>query len=50
MTRIFGTCYDVGILPASVIERELDDQIGIWLDRKLWKRRSAEIVRARKLL
>jgi hypothetical protein len=43
-------CWEADILPASIIECDLDRQIGIWLDLKLWKRRGAEIERARKLL
>jgi hypothetical protein len=43
-------CWEADILPASIIERDLDLHIEGWLDRKQWKRRNAEIERARKLL
>jgi hypothetical protein len=43
-------CWEVDVLPASVIEQIIDDEIGSRLDAKLWKRRAREIVQARKLL
>jgi hypothetical protein len=43
-------CWEADILPAVVIERDLDFHIGRWIDHKQWKRREAEIERARKLL
>jgi hypothetical protein len=47
----YGTkCWEVDILPASVIEAALNQEIGSWLDVALWRRRTAEIERARKLL
>ena len=43
-------CWEADILPASVIERAIDTDIRSWFDAKLWKRRDAEIERARALL
>jgi hypothetical protein len=43
-------CWEADILPASVIEEELDGDIAAWRNERLWKRRAAEIERARKLL
>jgi hypothetical protein len=43
-------CWETDILPASVIEEAIDADIESWLDRSLWKRRDAEIERARALL
>jgi len=40
----------VDILPAAAIEDALDSHILSWLDVKQWKRRKAEIERARELL
>jgi hypothetical protein len=43
-------CWEADILPATVIEAALDDDINSWLDHEMWDRRDAEIERARKLL
>jgi hypothetical protein len=43
-------CWEVDILPAAVIQRDLDIYIEAWLDRQLWDRRGREIEVARKLL
>ena len=43
-------CWEADVLPATVIEQAIDDDIGGWLDRKRWDRRDKEIERARKLL
>ena len=43
-------CWEVDILPAAAIEDALDSHILSWLDVKQWKRRKAEIERARELL
>ena len=43
-------CWEADVLPASVIEQAIDEDIRSWLDAKAWKRRAAEIERARKLL
>jgi hypothetical protein len=43
-------CWEADILPATVIEQALDDHVRGWLDGKLWRRRDAEIERARSLL
>ena len=45
-----GRCWEADILPASVIERDLNFYIDRLLDTKLWKRREREIERARELL
>ena len=38
------------MLPASVIEQAIDEDIRSWINAKAWKQRAAEIERARKLL
>jgi hypothetical protein len=38
------------VLPPDVIRTALDDHIAEWLDHARWRRRAAEIERARKLL
>ena len=43
-------CWEADILPPEVIEAALDAHIAGWLDRRLWRRRDAEIERARGLL
>jgi hypothetical protein len=43
-------CWEVDVLPASVIEEALEDHIRSWLDAKLLARRDAEIERHRALL
>ena len=43
-------CWEADVLPTSVIEEALDSHIRAWFDAKLWKRRDAEIERARALL
>ena len=43
-------CWEADVLPASVIEQAIDEDIRSWLDAKAWKQRAAEIERARKLL
>jgi hypothetical protein len=43
-------CWEVDILPGAVIARAIDAAIGSWLDIELWRRRDAEIERARALL
>jgi hypothetical protein len=44
-------CWETdNILPAAVIEQALDDHVRSGLDGKLWRRRAAEIERARVLL
>lgn len=43
-------CWETDVLPAAVIEQAVDAHIRSWLDTKLWKRRNAEIERARELL
>jgi hypothetical protein len=43
-------CWEIDILPATVIKQALDDDVRSWLDGKLWQRRDAEIERARALL
>jgi hypothetical protein len=40
-------CWEVDILPANVIEAELDEQVRGWIDSNLWRRRAADIERAR---
>ena len=43
-------CWEADVLPAAVIEDAINSDIQSWYDAKLWKRRSAEIERARSLL
>ena len=43
-------CWETDVLPGAVIEEEIGNHIRSWLDAKLWKRRHAEIERARELL
>jgi hypothetical protein len=43
-------CWEVDILPSSVIESDLTQHIYSWLDVERWKQRSAEIKAARELL
>jgi hypothetical protein len=43
-------CWEADVLPASVIEQAIDDDIHLWLNNKQWKRRGREIERARQLL
>lgn len=43
-------CWEADILPASVIERAINDDIGMWLDANRWERRNKEIKRAAALL
>ena len=43
-------CWEVDILPATVIEQELDAHIRSWLDERLWRQRDREIERARTLI
>jgi hypothetical protein len=43
-------CWEVDILPSSVIERDINIHIEGWLNAKLWSRRESEIERARELL
>lgn len=43
-------CWEADILPASVIEQAINDEIHSWIDAAVWNRRDAEIERARKLL
>lgn len=43
-------CWEADILPASVIEQAIDDDIRSWLDVRRWQRRGAEIEEARQLL
>jgi hypothetical protein len=43
-------CWEADVLPAAVIEQALDGQVSTWLDDKQWRRRDAEIERARALL
>ena len=43
-------CWEVDILPGTIIGQELDAYVGDWLDHDLWGRRVSEIERARKLL
>ena len=45
-----GRCWEADVLPANVIAAAIDAQVRGWLNAKLWKRRAAEIERARKLL
>ena len=45
-----SVCWEADVLPASVIEQALDNHIRSWRDANLWRRRDAEIERARKLL
>jgi len=40
-------CWEVDILPATVIEQELDAHIHSWRDERLWRQRDREIERAR---
>ena len=42
--------WEVYILPATVIEQELDAHIHSWLDERLWRQRDREIERARTLI
>ena len=51
-TETYGTdrCWEVDILPATVIEQELDAHIHSWLDERLWRQRDREIERARALI
>jgi hypothetical protein len=47
----YGTkCWEADILPASTIERAIEDDLGSWLDQERWQRREAEIEANRKLL
>jgi hypothetical protein len=50
MAEYGDRCWETDILPAATIRQALDRHIGSWLDAKLWKRRAAEIERARALL
>src|SRR5262249_32001171 len=43
-------CWEVDILPATVIAQAIDDHIASWLDVVLWDRRAREIEQARSLL
>ncbi len=43
-------CWEADVLPASVIEQAIDEDIRSWLNTKAWKQRAAEIERARELL
>jgi hypothetical protein len=43
-------CWEADILPAHVIEQAIDDDVRGWLNADLWRRRAAEIERARALL
>lgn len=43
-------CWEVDVLPATAIEQALDNHIRSWRDANLWRRRDAEIERARNLL
>jgi hypothetical protein len=43
-------CWEADILHVAVIENALDRHIRSWLNVTQWKRRIAEIERARKLL
>jgi hypothetical protein len=43
-------CWEVDVLPASVIERAIERHIRSWLDGEVWQRRLREIERARGLL
>ena len=39
----YGTrCWEADVLPASVIRQAVNDDVELWLDRKLWARRNAE--------
>ena len=42
--------WEADILPPEIIEGALDAHIAGWLDRRLWRRRDAEIERGRGLL
>jgi hypothetical protein len=44
------TCWEADVLPAEVIEQALDAGIQSWIDLRSWRRRAAEIERARALL
>jgi len=47
----YGTrCWESDVLPAEIIRQEIDSIIGQRLNWKLWRRRNAEIERARKRL
>jgi len=43
-------CWEVDVLPATIIEQAIDEDVRSRLDGKLWDRRNSEIERARKLL
>ena len=43
-------CWEADVLPADVMEQAIDADIRSWLDIDMWRRRSAEIERARALL
>ena len=43
-------CWEVDILPATVIEQVLEAHIHTWLDQRLWRQRDREIERARTLI
>jgi hypothetical protein len=43
-------CWELDAIPADAIERELEAQIRLRLDQRLWDRRDREIERARELL
>jgi hypothetical protein len=43
-------CWEVDILPATVIEQALNAEIRLWLDQRLWRQRDREIERARTLI
>jgi len=43
-------CWEVDILPATVIEQALEAHIRGWLDERLWRQRDREIERARALI
>jgi hypothetical protein len=43
-------CWEADILPASTIERAIEDHLGSWLDQERWQQRDDEIEQNRKLL
>ena len=43
-------CWEADVLPASVIEQTIEEEIRSWLDEEKWTRRADEIERARALL
>ena len=50
LTEHGDRCWEVDILPATVIEQELDAHIHSWRDERLWRQRDREIERARTLI